>query len=103
MPACAVFSPVHRLLKSISSDHDPLHYCHSITDIQGTCATKGDGLYEGLDWVQSMLTSREVKKTVVKPVKEVINSVSPESKPSGKPATRSWWTMITSYFAIASS
>jgi len=29
--------------------------------IQGTCALKGDGLYEGLDWLSSTL--KEIKAT----------------------------------------
>ena len=27
--------------------------------IQGTCATTGDGLYEGLDWLSGVLSSRK--------------------------------------------
>ena len=66
------------------------------TDVQGTCATTGDGLYEGLDWATSTFNSRKMKQALVKPVNEVINSVSP--KPSGKPGTQSWWTTATRYF-----
>jgi hypothetical protein len=75
----------------------------SVTDIQGTCATTGEGLYEGLDWMQSAITQKEAKKAVVKPVKEVINSVQSASsvKPSNKPDTIAWWSMITSYFTKA--
>jgi signal recognition particle receptor subunit beta len=29
--------------------------------IQGTCATSGDGLYEGLDWLSKALTDKEVE------------------------------------------
>ena len=69
------------------------------TDIQGTCATNGHGLYEGLDWLQQTLTGKEVKKAVVKPVKEVVASVSPEQqKPADKPNSGSWWSMLTNYF-----
>ncbi len=71
------------------------------SDIQGTCAVTGEGLYEGLSWLQSKLTQKAVKKAVIKPVKEVMNSVTPQeetAKPSNKPNTQSWWTMLTSYF-----
>ena len=73
-------------------------------DVQGTCATTGEGLYEGLSWLQSTLTQREVKKAMVKPVKEVVKSVTTETtppssdKPANKPDTSSWWSMISSYF-----
>ena len=73
-------------------------------DVQGTCATTGEGLYEGLSWLQSTLTQREVKKAVVKPVKEVVKSeITPLSsdKPAKKPVTSSWWGMISSYFKIS--
>ena len=53
-----------------------LHYA----DIQGTSAMTGDGLQEGLRWLQQTLTGKEVKKAVVKPVKEVIGTVSPDQK-----------------------
>ena len=49
--------------------------------MQGTCATTGEGLYDGLDWLQSTITQKEVKKAVVKPVKEVMNSMTPEATP----------------------
>jgi ADP-ribosylation factor protein 1 len=29
--------------------------------VQGTCATSGDGLYEGLDWLSNVLTDKEVE------------------------------------------
>eukprot|EP00731_Ephydatia_muelleri_P030255 Em0021g778a len=32
--------------------------------IQSTCATSGDGLYEGLDWLRDTLSNREIKKTL---------------------------------------
>ncbi len=63
-------------------------------DIQGSCATKGDGLYEGLDWLKSTLTQQRLKKTMVKPVEETI----PSSKNYVK---NSWWTSIASYFVRA--
>ena len=74
-------------------------------DIQGTSASTGEGLYEGLDWVRSKLSQKEVKTTVVKPLKEVINSVQPSEvkKPLGKPDTSSWWSMITDYFTKTAS
>ena len=41
------------------------------TDIQGSCATNGDGLYEGLDWLKNTLTAKHVNKSVSKPTAEV--------------------------------
>ena len=67
-------------------------------DIEGTCATTGEGLYEALSWLQQTLTRKEVKKAVVKPVKEVVATVSPDQKPADKPNTGSWWSMLTNYF-----
>ncbi|XP_064393833.1 uncharacterized protein LOC135341252 [Halichondria panicea] len=64
--------------------------------IQGSCATKGDGLYEGLDWLKSTLTQQRLKKTMVKPVEETIPSLKNSVK-------NSWWTSIASYFARAAS
>ena len=76
--------------------------------MQGTCATTGEGLYDGFDWLQATITQKEVKKAVVRPVKEVVNSVTPEAtspsdKPVNKPNTNSWWNMLTSYFVKTSS
>lgn len=91
---------IHFLTSYNTASYLGWQYMHA-TDIQGTCATTGDGLYDSLDWIQSTLTEREVKRTVIKPVKEVVSSVSP--KPSEKHDAQSWWTMITSYFAKTSS
>jgi len=74
------------------------------TDVQGTCATSGEGLYDGLNWLQSTITKKEVKKAVVKPVQEVVDSVTLKSgsapqdqadKPASKPSTSSWWRMYS--------
>ena len=65
-----------------------------IPDVQGTCAGSGDGLYEGLSWIQETLTNQEVKKSVVKPVKEVL------SIPEGKPKSHTWWSTISNYFSL---
>ena len=68
----------------------------AVTDIQGTCATNGDGLYEGLDWLSSKITQKRLKKTIVKPVKETL-AISKE----GSTAKTSWWTSLSSYFVRA--
>ncbi|XP_064394324.1 ADP-ribosylation factor 2-like [Halichondria panicea] len=47
--------------------------------IEGTCATKGEGLYKGLDWLASTLTSKKKQRD--------------KSKPS-------WWTSLTRYFPL---
>ena len=76
-------------------------------DVQGTCATTGEGLYDGLNWLQATITQKEVKEAVVEPVKEVVDSVTPgggeatppaAGKQASKPSTRSWWSMLTGYF-----
>ena len=46
------------------------------TDIQGTSAVKGEGLYEGLDWLKDTLTAKEVVKSVSKPTAEVKDSLT---------------------------
>ena len=40
--------------------------------IQGTCATNKDGLYEGLEWIQTQITNKNLTKTVTAPVKESV-------------------------------
>ena len=73
-----------------------VHICGGVIsttiDLQGTCAISGDGLYEGLDWVVTTLAHRALKKSIVKPVKEVL--VVPE----GKRKSHSWWSAISNYF-----
>ena len=49
-------------------------YCN--TDIQPACATAGDGLYEGLEWLHSQLTGKAVKESVSKPLQETSDSVT---------------------------
>ena len=44
-------------------------FLHS-SDIQGTCATSGDGLYEGLSWLKQELTQKQIKTAVKKPLVE---------------------------------
>ena len=51
-----------------------------LADVQGSCATSGEGLYEGLEWLEAIITKKEVKKAVVNPIKEVVSSVSPDSQ-----------------------
>ena len=60
--------------------------------MQGTSATRGDGLYEGLSWVQSTLAQRELKESVFKPVKEIV------AAPKGKTSSHTWWSVISNYF-----
>ena len=38
--------------------------------MQGTSAIRGDGLYEGLSWVQTTLARRKLKGLTLKPVKD---------------------------------
>ena len=70
-------------------------------DVQGTSATRCDGLFEGLGWVQTTLAQRELKKSVLKsvfkPVKETV--ATPEGKTSG----HTWWSAINSYFMHTSA
>ncbi|KAL5476140.1 hypothetical protein EMCRGX_G026050 [Ephydatia muelleri] len=64
--------------------------------IQSTCATSGDGLYEGLEWLQYTLSKREVKKTLTQPLTETTKSASDTiSKPS---LLSSWLSSIGGYF-----
>ena len=37
---------------------------------------KGEGLYEGLDWLKDTLTAKEVVKSVSKPTAEVKHSLT---------------------------
>ena len=67
--------------------------CTCSSDIQGTCATTGEGLYEGLNWLHSVLTKNELKKAVIKPVKEML----PDDG-DGKKEELSWWNSIKRYF-----
>jgi len=49
--------------------------------IQSSCATTGDGLYEGLDWLSNTLASKEASKSVKNLVKKAANdSVSYETQ-----------------------
>ena len=62
-------------------------------DIQGSCATNGDGLYEGLSWVQSTLTTKQMKKSVSQPTAEVKDSLT------GKGGLlSSWVSSLSNYF-----
>ena len=47
----------------------------SSLDIQASCATTGDGLYEGLDWLSEMLKTNAAKEAVSKPIKETKDSL----------------------------
>ena len=59
-------------------------------DVQGTCATSGDGLYEGLSWIQTTMAHRAMKKSTIKPIKESFGA------PKGK--SHSLWSVINNYF-----
>lgn len=48
----------------------------TLTDIEGTSVTNGDGLYEGLSWLQNQLTTKQVKKSVSQPTTEVKESIT---------------------------
>ena len=67
-------------------------------DIQGTCATSGDGLYNSLDWLQSALTQKEVKKVIVKPVQELTEM---DTAKKSSQSLSSWLTSFTKYFVHA--
>ena len=69
----------------------------SSTDIQGTCATSGDGLYEGLTWLQQELTGKQMKKTVAKPIQETKDSMMKSGFIS------SWLSSLGSYFTFTTT
>ncbi len=70
-----------------------------LADIQGSCAIKGDGLYEGLDWLKTTLTQQRLTKTLVKPVKEMEKTLPTSKKDS---IVKSLWNSASSYFVKAS-
>ena len=43
---------------------------HFFADIQAASAIQGDGLYEGLDWLTSVLTGKATAEAIKKPVAE---------------------------------
>lgn len=43
--------------------------CHCVV-IQGTSAINKDGLYEGLEWLQTQISHKDMKKVAAAPVKE---------------------------------
>ena len=65
-------------------------------DIQGSCATNGDGLYEGLDWLKNTLTAKYVTKSVRKPTAEVKEFLM--GKIGSLP---SWFPSLSHYFTRA--
>ena len=69
-------------------------YCTILSaDIQGTSATKGDGLCESLSWLQTHLITRRLKKGASKPANEVKESLT------GKEGAYSgWFSSLTNYF-----
>ena len=40
--------------------------------VQGTSAISNDGLHEGLEWLQSQVTHKDMKKVVTAPVKQSV-------------------------------
>ena len=50
------------------------------TDIQSTCATSGDGLHEGLDWLRDKLFKNGVKKTSPQPLTDKIRSSASDTQ-----------------------
>jgi len=59
--------------------------------VQGAVANTGEGLYEGLTWIQERISeSRKSLKSMQESQEEP--AVSPEMKP--KPQT--WWSSVTS-------
>ena len=70
-------------------------------DIQGTCATSGKGLYDALDWLQSTLTQKEIKKIVTKPLDEMTKSADKAQPPPTDKTSYSlgsWLTSLSKYF-----
>lgn len=61
--------------------------------MQDCCATTGDGLTEGLDWLHSLLIGKAVKQAIAKPVIETGESVT---KTQG--ALASLYNSISGYF-----
>ena len=51
-----------------------------MTVIQAAVATKGDGLYEAMDWLSDQLQFRAVKRSVVEPLKETVNGAKQEGQ-----------------------
>ncbi|MQM04249.1 hypothetical protein Taro_037036 [Colocasia esculenta] len=60
--------------------------CYSPRYIQSTCATSGEGLYEGLDWLSSNIANKRFIWTIV---------TAPGFEPSSSP-----WSTQESTFAI---
>ena len=70
------------------------------SDIQGTCATTGNGLYDALDWLQSTLTHKEIKKAITKPLDEMTDKVAPPPEKTSY-SLGSWFTSLSKYFVQA--
>lgn len=64
--------------------------------IQATCATSGDGLYEGLEWLKDTLSTREMKKTLTQPLTETAKSASTVA--SKQTSVSSWLSSVSGYF-----
>ena len=46
-----------------------------LTVVQGSCATTGDGLYDGLGWLCDQLERKAMKASMSKPLMETRDSV----------------------------
>ena len=66
-------------------------------DLQPSCATTGDGLYEGLSWLHTKLTEKQVRKSVTKPISEVKESTTEKNG-----LISSWFSSVASYFTKSS-
>ena len=77
-----------KLLAKLRLENCFISVIPSIKVIQSSCATSGDGLYEGLEWVQDTLSEREVKKTLQQPLTETAKSASGTTP---KPSLLSTW------------
>ncbi|KAL5476255.1 hypothetical protein EMCRGX_G026177 [Ephydatia muelleri] len=65
--------------------------------IQGTCATKGEGLYEAFDWLAESFTAKSIKSSLSQPLVETASSTSDAlTKPS---IASSWFHSIGSFFS----
>ena len=96
--------PTRTWSKCLAAHHNAMYNNYSkrvpkscvYTDIQGSCATNGDGLYEGLDWLKTTLTAKHVKKSVSKPTAEVKDFLI------GKNGfLSSWFHSLSNYFTHA--
>ena len=77
-------------------DKNVIYILFPIIDIQSCCATLGDGLYDGLDWLKSSVENKAVKESIMKPVNETSEAIQ---KPYN--SLSSMFSSISSYFSSA--